>query len=96
MAKSIKKNIFAFSVFCLVLLCFSTSMAAPSGYCAMLDKEVTPEIGRIARSMLGNPMGTCTPFTSAGKNYTGCVEWHYDQKRGQHKGVTVYKECKPK
>lgn len=60
----------------------------------MLDKEVTPEIGRIARSMLGNSMGTCTPFTSDGKNYTGCVEWHWDQARGKHKGVTVYRECK--
>lgn len=87
------KNMFLFVVFCLALFVGDTAMAAPSGYCAMENKEVTPEIGRIARSMLGNPMGTCTPFTSAGKNYTGCVEWHYDKKRGQHKGVTVYKQC---
>lgn len=90
------KNVFLFSVICFVLLCSALAIAAPSGYCPMSDREVTPEIGRIAKSMLGNPMGTCTPFTSAGKNYTGCVEVHNDAKRGPHKGVTVYKECKTK
>lgn len=94
MKDKVMKSIFSFSVFCLVLLCLSTSMAAPSGYCAMSDKEVTPEIGRIAKSMLGNPMGSCTPFASACKNYMGCVENHWDKARGTHKGVTVYKECK--
>lgn len=96
MANSVMKNIFLFSIICLALFISDTAVAAPSGYCAMENKEVTPEIGRIAKSMLGNLLGTCTPFTSAAKNYTGCVEWHWDQKRGQHKGVTVYKECKPK
>lgn len=59
----------------------------------MSNKEVTTEIGVIAKSMLSNPMGSCTPFTSACKNYMGCVENHWDQKRGTHKGVTVYKRC---
>lgn len=92
------KNLFLLGALCLGLfattIAADTALAAPSGYCAMQDKEVTPEIGKIAKSMLGNPMGTCTPFTSAGKNYTGCVEVHNDAKRGPHKGVTVYKECK--
>lgn len=93
MVNSVTKSIFSFSAVCAILLLGATSKAAPTGYCAMSNNEVTTEIGVIAKSMLGNPMGTCTPFTSACKNYTGCVEWHYDQKRGQHKGVTVYKKC---
>ena len=90
MVRFVTTNIFLFS---LILFSSDKAMAAPTGYCAMQNSEVTSEIGRIAKEMLGNPMGTCTPFTSAGKNYTGCVEWHWDKKRGQHKGVTVYKEC---
>lgn len=74
----------------------NTSMAASPGYCVLSDRAVTPQIANIARSMLGNPMGTCTPFTLDDKNYQGCVEWHWDQVKGKHKGVTVYIECKPK
>jgi hypothetical protein len=96
MMNSVTKNIFSFSTICLVLLCAAIAMAAPSGYCVLPDKDVTPEIGKIAHSMLGNSMGSCTPFSIVSTNYQGCVEWHWDKTRGTHKGVTVYHECKPK
>jgi len=84
--------------FSIILLCMSAtpSMAHSKGYCVLPNKDVTPEIGKIARSMLGNPMGVCTPFTIGKTNYEGCVEWHWDQVKGKHKGVTVYRQCEGK
>jgi hypothetical protein len=100
MANFVTKSIFSFSVICLMALalCLSTdtSMAASPDYCVLPNKDVTPQIVRIARYMLGNPMGTCLKFTLNDKNYEGCVEWHWDQVKGKHKGVTVYIECKSK
>jgi hypothetical protein len=89
-----KKYIFSFNTICLILLCSAIAIAAPPGYCVLPQKDVTTEIGKIARSMLDNPMGSCTPFSIGTTNYQGCVEYHWDKVRGKHTGVTVYRECK--
>lgn len=92
------KSISLFSTVILTLLVLFTnispSIASPGkGYCVLPTKDITPQIVKIAKSMLGNPMGTCKPFTIGDKNYQGCVEYHWDKVKGKHKGVTVYIQC---
>jgi hypothetical protein len=92
------KGKFLFSIVVLTLLALltniSSSIASPGkGYCVLSTKNITPQIVKIAKSMLGNSMGTCTPFTADNKNYQGCVEYHWDKIKGKHKGVTVYIQC---
>lgn len=95
------KAIFSFSAICAMLLLTyqlvnAAPMTAPAGYCVLPDKDITYQIVKIARSMLGNPMGSCTPFSIDDKKYQGCVEYHWDQVKGKHIGVTVYTECNTK
>lgn len=80
----------------MVLMVYGARDTAPSGYCVLPDKDITYQIVKIARSMLNKPLGTCTPFNIGEKNYQGCVEYHWDEVKGKHIGVTVYTECKPK
>lgn len=96
MVNYVTKSIFSFSAICLVLLLALPIKAAPTGYCVLPDKDITYQIVKIARSMLNKPLGTCTPFSIDDKNYQGCVEYHWDQVKGKHIGVTVYTECKAK
>jgi hypothetical protein len=92
------KSISLFSIVILALLVLLTnispSIASPSkGYCVLPTKDITLQIAKIAKSMLGNPMGTCKPFAIGDKNYQGCVEYHWNKIKGKHKGVTVYVQC---
>lgn len=67
---------------------------APEGYSRL--KTTTTEVGKKAREILtelqGKPMGSSITFTSAGVSYIGVLEYHYDDRRGKHKGVTVYRK----
>jgi hypothetical protein len=96
MASYVTKSIFSFSAILVALFLTLPIKAAPKGYCVLQDKDITYQIVKIARSMLNKPLGTCTPFSIGEKNYQGCVEYHWDQVKGKHIGVTVYTECKPK
>lgn len=98
MVNYVTRNISLFSaiIVAVILLCISVSSlgAAPKGYCVLPKKDITWEIVKIARSMLNKPLGTCTPFSIGDKNYQGCVEYHWDEVKGKHIGVTVYIPCK--
>jgi hypothetical protein len=71
----------------------SCQRSTSAGYCVLPDKDINYKIVQIARGMLDNPLGSCTPFTLNGKDYQGCVEYHWDAVRGKHIGVTVYRKC---
>ena|SRR5271165_3989602 len=71
----------------------SCQKTAGIGYCVLPDKNINYKIVKMARSMLNNPLGSCTSFTLNGKDYQGCVEYHWDAVKGKHIGVTVYVKC---
>jgi hypothetical protein len=96
MVNYVTKSIFSFSMIVISLFLVLPIKAAPTGYCVLPEKDITYQIVKIARSMLNKPLGTCTPFDIGNKKYQGCVEYHWDQVKGKHIGVTVYTECKPK
>jgi hypothetical protein len=66
----------------------------PAGYRALTS--VSPDVGKVAKSLLGNDFGTMIPFTLNGINYMARLEPHYHPPgfkggpNGWHKGVTVY------
>lgn len=97
MANYVTRNISLFSAIAIAIAVLfvgvSSLGAAPKGYCVLPKENITWQIVKIARSMLNKPLGTCTPFNIADKNYQGCVEWHWDKVKGKHIGVTVYREC---
>lgn len=60
----------------------------------MRNDELTADIIQQAtllfRAHAAQPIGTQIPFTSAGAPLVGVLEWHYDDRRGKHKGFSVF------
>jgi len=60
----------------------------------MKNSELTADIIRQAPLLLRNnfsrPIGTRIEFTSEGRRLVGVLEWHYDERRGKHKGLSVF------
>lgn len=60
----------------------------------MKNSELTPDIiqqaPRLLRAHFAKPIGTQIPFSSAGTPLVGVLEWHYDERRGRHKGFSVF------
>lgn len=60
----------------------------------MKNSELTPDIiqqaPRLLREHFRQPIGTKIPFSSGGRALVGVLEWHYDERRGKHKGFSVF------
>ena len=60
----------------------------------MKNSELTPDViqqaPRLLREHYAKPIGTQIPFLSDGKPLVGVLEWHYDERRGKHKGFSVF------
>lgn len=60
----------------------------------MKNSELTPDIvqqaPRLLREHYAKPVGTQIPFLSGGVPLVGVLEWHYDERRGKHKGFSVF------
>jgi peptidoglycan hydrolase-like protein with peptidoglycan-binding domain len=68
--------------------------APPSPVRRMRNNELTADIiqqaSHLFQQHVGDPIGTEIPFTSAGVALVGKLEWHYDDRRGKHKGLSVF------
>src|SRR5690606_18743249 len=67
---------------------------ASPGLRRMRNQELTADIiqkaARLLYEHVREPIGTDIPFESAGQNLVGRLEWHYDERRGKHKGLSVF------
>src|SRR5690606_14927553 len=55
-----------------------------------LTADIIQQASRLLHQNLQKPIGTELPFTSAGVALVGKLEWHYDDRRGKHKGLSVF------
>jgi hypothetical protein len=68
----------------------------PQRWVILSRERVTPAVSRMARHLLGRPMGSSTLREIEDEPYTFIVEPHYHSPEsgltpvGWHKGVTVY------
>ncbi len=72
----------------------SPAPAASAGLRRMRNQELTADViqkaARLLYEHVREPIGTDIPFESAGQNLVGRLEWHYDERRGKHKGLSVF------
>jgi peptidoglycan hydrolase-like protein with peptidoglycan-binding domain len=55
-----------------------------------LTADVIQQAARLLYEHAREPIGTEIPFESAGRQLIGKLEWHYDERRGKHKGLSVF------
>lgn len=64
----------------------------PAGYRRAGNADVTPLISSQAKASLSHELGTLLgPYTNEqGKTYYIAMETHYNEKKGYHKGASVF------
>jgi hypothetical protein len=79
----------------------SPSLPVPSGWRRLKPSELAAmsssdrsylysKAAEIVSSHHAAPLGTLVPFTYNGVAYAGRVEEHYDERRGTHRGVSLF------
>jgi hypothetical protein len=64
----------------------------PKGYGALFG-SVPGEVTAKAKEVLQQEeLGSVTPFEANGQKYVAVKEWHYNEQKGWHQGVTVLEE----
>jgi len=55
-----------------------------------LTADIIQQAPRLLREHYPKPIGTQIPFMSDAKPLVGVLEWHFDERRGKHKGFSVF------
>lgn len=55
-----------------------------------LTADIIQQAPRLLREHFSQPIGTQVPFMSGGRPLVGVLEWHFNERRGKHKGFSVF------